>query len=114
MICGVQRFLRENGSPDINFFSSSSYDIIKKTLDAEMKDLRRSGLGTCRKQADPISSDTEKLLWDKGTSDVIPVSRFFVLFSFTFQNVLAFAQPTSIANSCLICSHLAQMRTAVT
>ena len=36
------------------------------SLDAEMKRLQRCGLGSKRKKAEPITSEEEEILWQRG------------------------------------------------
>ena len=51
--------------PSINFFTQPEFDATKKTLDGEMKRIKSSGQ-THIKQAEPLTIDDEKLLWEKG------------------------------------------------
>ena len=44
----------------------ATFGSFRVTLDAEMKRLHGLGLGTCSKQAEPITPDEEALLWTSG------------------------------------------------
>ena len=61
IVSGIQRHLRENGRPSISFYEKSSptFDRLRKSLDAKMKELTRRGVGCHKRQAQPISSDME-------------------------------------------------------
>ena len=65
LVCCFKRFFEQNGvfplSPGDATFGS-----FRVTLDAEMKRLHGLGLGTCSKQAEPITTDEEALLWTSG------------------------------------------------
>ena len=66
IICGIQRHLRMNGKPAIDFFNDSTFADFKMNLDAEMKRLQKKGLGSTKRQAEPLSIEEEELLWSKG------------------------------------------------
>lgn len=57
--------LRET-KPEINIFKSPTFSGFQKTLDSEMKRLCSNGLGVKKRQAEPITNEEEKLLWEKG------------------------------------------------
>ena len=65
IVVAIQRFLRENGRPEINFFDQVAFDTLQKSLDARMKELTSEGFGTNRRQAQPISKQMEATLWEK-------------------------------------------------
>ena len=44
--CGIMRYLRQNGQPDIDFFKDPEFAEFKSTLDAEMKRLQSKGAGS--------------------------------------------------------------------
>ena len=52
VVWSVQRNMRENGRPDVSFFDerNTEYDVLRKSLDARMKDLTRRGIGIQKKQ----------------------------------------------------------------
>ena len=49
----------------MNFFKDSSFAELRMTLDAEMKRLQRSGLGSKKKKAEPITPEEEEIMWKK-------------------------------------------------
>ncbi len=68
MVCCFKRFYNQNERYDINPLCSTDeiFGNFRSTLDAEMKRLHGSGLGTSSKQAEPISPDEEAMLWSSG------------------------------------------------
>ena len=64
IVCGIQRYLRMNGQPAINFFNDPAFALFKMNLDAEMKRLQKKGLGSKKRQAEPISIEEEEKLWN--------------------------------------------------
>ena len=56
-------YLRENGRPSIDFFKDAEFASFQQTLDAEMKRLKSTGLGSKPKQAEPLSEEDEEKLW---------------------------------------------------
>ena len=62
--CGIMSAVKEY-CPSINFFTQPEFDATKKTLDGEMKRIKSSGQAHI-KQAEPLTIDDEKLLWEKG------------------------------------------------
>ncbi len=66
IICGIQRHLQFNGHPSIDFFNNSAFADLKLTLDAEMKRLQKGGVGSKKRQAEPLTLDEEELLWALG------------------------------------------------
>ena len=66
-ICsGLQRYLRQNGHPTLDIYKDSVFADFRSTLDAEMKRLRHLGLGSSKKQAEPLTEEEEEVLWRKG------------------------------------------------
>lgn len=66
IVSGLQRHLRFNGKPAIDFFNDSIFADFRMNLDAEMKRLQRKGLGSHKRQAESLSIEEEELLWAKG------------------------------------------------
>ena len=66
VICGIMRFIRQNGRPEIDFFKEQAYAEFRATLDAEMKRLKQAGTGSRKRQAEPLTEEEEELLWKKG------------------------------------------------
>ena len=66
-ICsGIVRHLHNNGHPTLDIYRSSDFINFRRTLDAEMKRLQQKGLGSKKRQAEPITEQEEELLWSKG------------------------------------------------
>ena len=59
------RFIRET-RPEINIFKDPTFAGFQRTLDSEMKRIRSLGLGVKKRQAEPITTEKEYLLWEKG------------------------------------------------
>ena len=60
------RYIRELKA-SVNLFSvDKEYRFFRQTLDAEMKRLRRDGIGAKHKTAEPISVSEEERLWSTG------------------------------------------------
>ncbi len=68
IVAAVQRHLRENKRPEINFYDQRNpiFDLLRKSLDAKMKELTRNGIGHVKRQAQPITPEMEDTLWEKG------------------------------------------------
>lgn len=49
----------------MDFFTQCEFASFRDSLDAEMKRLQSSGLGSTHKQAEPLSREEEELLWEK-------------------------------------------------
>ena len=87
--CGIQRYLRWNGKPGIDILSDPTFAEFKSSLDAEMKRLQASGVGSKKKQAEPLSHEDVELLWSKKLlGDATPQS---LLDTIVFMNGLFFA-----------------------
>ncbi|XP_061195452.1 uncharacterized protein LOC133203697 [Saccostrea echinata] len=67
ILCGLLRFLKDNGVYDKNFLDESNGEFaeFRKLVDARMKSLIDKGLGCDVKQADPILPQDEETLWLK-------------------------------------------------
>ena len=65
LVCGIMRYLRQNGRPEIDFFKDASFADFRASLDAEMKRLQSNGIGSKRKQAEPLTLEEEEELWNK-------------------------------------------------
>lgn len=66
IVCGLMRYLQWNGRPDIDFFKDPDFCNFRASLDAEMKRLQSQGEGSKKKQAELLTEEEEKILWDKG------------------------------------------------
>ena len=88
IVCGIMRHLRDK-SPSLDFFTETDFTQLKKTLDAEMKRLQSLGLGSQRRQAEPLTTEDEEMLWEKGLlGDATPQT---LLDTMVFCNGLYFA-----------------------
>ena len=65
MVCGLQRFIRDNGRPELNFFEQAQFKLFRDSLDAEMKRLILLGVGVVIKEAEALTMDEEDILWPK-------------------------------------------------
>ena len=65
IVCGVMRFLRQNGKPEVDLLKEQCYADFRSTLDAEMRRLKRAGMGSRKRQAEPLTPEEEELLWEK-------------------------------------------------
>lgn len=66
LCCGLQRHMRDNGRPQLNFFSDPAFKHFQDCLDAEMKRLTGMGIGAKVKEAQPFSEDEKNKLWNLG------------------------------------------------
>ena len=68
IVSAIQRHLKEIGRPEISFFADKSptFDLLRKSLDARMKELMSKGVGHFWKQAQPITPGMVGILWEKG------------------------------------------------
>lgn len=64
--CGIMRYLRMEGQPDIDFFKEISFSRFRDVLDSEMKRLQGEGVGSKHRQAEPLTQEEEEVLWEKG------------------------------------------------
>ena len=65
LVCGIMRFLRVNGKPNIDFFKDVEFADFRTSLDAEMKRLQAKGKGSGKKQAEPLTTEEEEMLWNR-------------------------------------------------
>ena len=64
-ICGIMRYLRTNGFPQIDIFKDSGFSQFQMVLDSEMKHLQSAGIGANHRKAEPITFGEEEILWQK-------------------------------------------------
>ena len=87
--CGIMRHLRTNGKPSLDFFKDPEFADFRASIDAEMKRLQAAGLGSKRKQAEPLTREEVEILWEKGLlGDANPQS---LVDTMLFMNGLFFA-----------------------
>ena len=66
LCCGLLRRLRQY-NPSLDIFKNPEFDAFRRTLDAEMKRLRRApDMPLGPKRAEPISGIEEETLWENG------------------------------------------------
>ena len=65
IVCGLQRFKRENGRPKLNVLEQTEFKLFRDSLGAEMKRLISESVGIEVKQAEPLSREEEDILWRK-------------------------------------------------
>ena len=86
---GLVRYLRLYGHPDLDIFKDNDFVEFRATLDAEMKRLQGKGLGSWKRQAEPLTEEEEEALWSKGVlGDHSPET---LLNTIIFMNGLYFA-----------------------
>lgn len=80
---GLLRYNREKGN-DSNFLDEKNLNFMgfRRALSAKMSELTAQGIGTVKKQAEPVSEKEEKILWEKNvlgnsTSKSLLYSVFF-------------------------------------
>ena len=60
------RYIRnECGHPEIDLFKDPEFADFRSSMVAEMKRLQSAGLGSERKQAEPLTLEEEEMLWQK-------------------------------------------------
>ena len=89
IICGIFRFVRLNGSPQVDFFHDKEFAECRSVLDSEMKRLKSQGVGSKKRKAEPLTVEDEEFLWEKGIlGDHSPQALLNAVF---FQNSVNFA-----------------------
>ena len=90
LACGVMRHLGQDGSKKtLDIFQDAAFADFRSTLDAVMKRLKQAGVGSEKRQAEPVSTTEEEQLWESGVlGDHCPQSLLNTVF---YLNGLAFA-----------------------
>ena len=89
IICGIFRFVRLNGNPEVDFFKDKQFAQARSVLDSEMKRLKAHGIGSIKRKAEPLTVEEEEILWNKGIlGDHSPQALLNTVF---FQNGVNFA-----------------------
>ena len=65
IFCGIQRYIHQNGNPELDFFADSSFASVRSALDSKLKLLQKSD-GGITNPSDIISIEEEEVLWSKG------------------------------------------------
>ena len=66
LVCGLMRYIRHQGRPELDFFKDSEFTSFRTSLDAEMKRLQSLGIGSKRRQAEILTEEEENVLWERG------------------------------------------------
>ena len=83
------RYLRGNGTPEIDIFKCAGFSWFRMILDSEMTRLQTSGIGTAQRKTKPITFEDEEILWTKRIlGDSTPQS---LLDTMLYMNRLYFA-----------------------
>ena len=81
LVCGIMRFLRQSGQPQLDFFKEDVYAGFRSSLDGEMKRLQSKGIGSASRQAEPLTVEEEEMLWQrKVLGDHNTQSLFYMVF----------------------------------
>ena len=65
IIVSIQHYMRQNGK-FISLLDDNEFAKLRQILDAKMKALAKTGLGSTKKQAKVISEEQEEEMWKKG------------------------------------------------
>ena len=63
IVSGIQGYIRWNGKPAIDIFKDKEFAEFHVCLDSKMKHLQKSGLGSQKRKAEPLTIEEEELLW---------------------------------------------------
>ena len=66
LICGLVRYIRLHGKPQLDVFKDPDFSGFRSSLDAEMKRLQTLGIGSKRRQAEIFTEEDEEMLWQQG------------------------------------------------
>ena len=66
IVSGLQRHIRTSGNSSIDIFKDHEFAHFSVCLDAEIKRLQWSGLGSKTRKAEPVTMDEEETLWQLG------------------------------------------------
>ena len=56
------RYLRGNGTPEIDIFKQAGFSRFRMVLDSKIKRLQASGIGTAQRKTQPITFEDEEIL----------------------------------------------------
>ena len=60
IVSGIMRHIHHDcGKPEVDFFNDAGFSVFRSSLDAEMKRLQSAGLGSEKKQAEPLTLEEE-------------------------------------------------------
>ena len=63
IVCGIMQFVENH---KLIFFHDKDFAELQGVLDAEMKCLKSTGIGSQKPQAEPLTPEEEEHLWEKG------------------------------------------------
>ena len=66
LVSGIISYFRNTHSRNWDFFKDNDFSKSRQVLDAKMRNLTRRGIGTMKRKATPISTETEADMWSKG------------------------------------------------
>lgn len=78
IVISIQHFLRQNGN-FVSFLDDNDFLKMRQVLDARMKEVSKTGLGSLHRRADIISPEQESILWDKGFWALIYPQKCWIL-----------------------------------
>ena len=97
IICGIFRFVRLNGNPEVDFFKDKQFTQARSVLDSEMKQLKGHGIGSIKRKVEPLTVEEEEILWNKGILGYhSPQALLNTVFFFKMESTLPSAVAVSI------------------
>jgi len=72
LLCGLARYIKEDlQRPDLNFMNTRCihFKRFREILNSQMKLATHEGISTLKRQAQPITEEQERVLWEKGIFD---------------------------------------------
>ena len=79
LVCGITRFIRQNGKPEIDFFKEAACAEFRATF--LMLNWKQAGNGSRKRKAEPLTQEEEELLWVKSILGIILHKHFWTVFS---------------------------------
>ena len=66
LVCGLMRYIRHHGRPELDFFKDSEFTSFRRSQDAEMKRLQSLWIGSKCRQAEILTEEEENVLLERG------------------------------------------------